>query len=40
MEYIKGDDIWLIGGEIDQGVILGEWFWHHPDLMLHGKITL
>lgn len=40
MLYVHGNDVWLIGGEIDQGVILGEWFWHHPDLFLHGTPKL
>jgi len=38
MAMVHGDDIFVIGGEADALEIGGEYYGHHPDLCLHGKI--
>ena len=38
MAVVHGDDIFVIGGEADALEIGGEYYGHHPDLCLHGKI--
>ncbi|MCP4641860.1 MAG: hypothetical protein GY851_15560 [bacterium] len=39
MAVVRGDEVFLIGGETGGGVVEGEWYGHHPDLLLIGKIT-
>ena len=38
MAVVHGDDVFVIGGEADALEIGGEYYGHHPDLCLHGKI--
>ena len=40
MTVVRGDQIYLIGGETGGGVVAGEYYGHHPDLLLIGRITL
>lgn len=40
MSVVHGDRIYLLGGETGGGEVLGEYFGHHPDLTLVGKIRL
>lgn len=39
MAVVRGDEVFLIGGEADARVIDGEYYGHHPDLLLQGKIS-
>lgn len=39
MTVVRGDEIYLLGGETGGGEIDGVWYGHHPDLLLIGKIT-
>ena len=38
MAVVRGDEIYLLGGETGGGEIDGVWYGHHPDLLLIGKI--
>jgi N-acetylneuraminic acid mutarotase len=38
MAVVRRDEIFLIGGETGGGVVEGEYYGHHPDLLLCGKI--
>lgn len=38
MTIVRDDQIYLIGGETGGGLVLGEYYGHHPDLLLIGKI--
>lgn len=38
MTVVRGDEIYLIGGETGGGPIGDTWYGHHPDLLLVGKI--
>jgi N-acetylneuraminic acid mutarotase len=38
MTVVRGNRIYLVGGETGGSVILGEHFGHHPDLLLIGEI--
>jgi len=38
MSVVRGDEIFLIGGETGGGIIAGRYYGHHPDLLLRGKI--
>jgi N-acetylneuraminic acid mutarotase len=40
MAVVWGDEVFLIGGETGGGVVEGEPYGHHPDLLLRGKISL
>jgi len=40
MTVVRGDRIYLIGGETGGGVVDGEYYGHHPDLLLIGRISL
>jgi N-acetylneuraminic acid mutarotase len=35
---VRGDRIYLLGGETGGGVVEGEYYGHHPDLLLVGRI--
>ncbi len=39
MTVIHGDEIYLLGGETGGGIVEGEYYGHHPDLVLRRKIT-
>lgn len=39
MTVVRGDEIYLLGGETGGGIVEGEYYGHHPDLTLRGKIT-
>ena len=39
MTVVRDNRIYLIGGETGGGVVDGEYFGHHPDLLLIGTIT-
>jgi N-acetylneuraminic acid mutarotase len=39
MAVVRGDEIYLLGGETGGGEIEGVWYGHHPDLLLIGKIS-
>ena len=36
---VNGDDIFVVGGEVDPRTICGDYYGHYPTLALHGKIT-
>jgi hypothetical protein len=36
---VRGDDIFVVGGEVDPRTICGDEYGHYPTLALHGKIT-
>ena len=38
MTVVRGDRIYLIGGETGGGVVLGEYYGHHPELLLQGTL--
>jgi N-acetylneuraminic acid mutarotase len=38
MSVVRGDRIYLVGGETGGGVVEGEYYGHHPDLLLVGRI--
>ena len=38
MTIVRGDSIYLLGGETGGGFVEGEYYGHHPDLLLVGKI--
>ncbi len=38
MTVVHGDDVFLLGGETGGGVVDGEYYGHHPDLFLRGRI--
>ncbi len=40
MSVIRGDRLYLIGGETGGGEIEGRYFGHHPDLLLIGELQL
>ena len=40
MTVVREDRIYLIGGETGGGVVEGEYYGHHPDLLLIGRISL
>jgi len=40
MTLVRGNEIFVLGGESDPREIDGEYYGHHPDLFLQGKITL
>ena len=40
MAAVRGDEVFLIGGETGGGVVSGESYGHHPDLLLRGKISV
>lgn len=40
MSVIRGDKLYLLGGETGGGEIAGRYFGHHPDLLLIGTMTL
>ena len=39
MTVVEGDRIYLVGGETGGGMVDGEYYGHHPDLLLIGRIT-
>jgi N-acetylneuraminic acid mutarotase len=39
MTVVHGDEIFLLGGETGGGFVDNEYYGHHPDLFLRGKIT-
>ena len=39
MAVVKGDEVFLMGGETGGGMVEGEAYGHHPDLLLIGKIS-
>src|SRR5206468_11012176 len=39
MTVVRGDEIFLLGGETGGGIVEGEYYGHHPDLFLKGAIT-
>jgi len=39
MSVLRGDRLYLIGGETAGSVVEGEHFGHHPDLLLIGRLT-
>jgi len=39
MTVVRGDEVFLIGGETGSGTVEGEFYGHHPDLFLIGKIA-
>ena len=38
MTVVRDDSIYLIGGETGGGVVDGQYYGHHPDLLLIGTI--
>jgi len=38
MAVVRGDEVFLLGGETGGGWVEGEYYGHHPDLLLVGKI--
>jgi len=40
MAVVRGDEVFLIGGETGGGTVEGEPYGHHPDLLLRGKISV
>jgi hypothetical protein len=38
MTVVRGDRIYLLGGETGTGIVEGEFYGHHPDLLLIGKM--
>ena len=38
MTVVRGNEVFLVGGEADARKINGEYYGHHPDLFLRGKI--
>ena len=38
MAVVRGETIYLLGGETGGGWIEGEYYGHHPDLLLMGRI--
>jgi hypothetical protein len=38
MTVVRGDRVYLIGGETGGGMVLGEYYGHHPDLLLIGRL--
>ncbi len=38
MAVVRGDEVFVLGGEADAREIDGEYYGHHPDLCLRGKI--
>lgn len=40
MTVIRGDRIYMLGGETGGGEVLNQYFGHHPDLLLIGQISL
>jgi len=38
MSVVRGDEIFLIGGETGGGGVAGTYYGHHPELLLRGKI--
>ena len=38
MTVVRGDQIYMLGGETGGGVVEGEFYGHHPDLLLIGKM--
>jgi N-acetylneuraminic acid mutarotase len=37
---VRGDEIFCMGGETGGGMVEGEWYGHHPDLLLIGRIKV
>jgi hypothetical protein len=40
MTVVHGDEIFLLGGETGGGCVDGEYYGHHPDLCLVGRISV
>ncbi len=40
MTVVRGNEIFLLGGETGGGEIDGVWYGHHPDLLLIGQVTV
>jgi len=40
MTVVRGERIYMLGGETGGGEVLGEYFGHHPDLFLIGRISV
>ncbi|MBN2308976.1 MAG: hypothetical protein JXR94_08405 [Candidatus Hydrogenedentes bacterium] len=40
MAVVHGDDVYLIGGETGSGVVEGEFYGHHPELCLKGRLAV
>ena len=38
MVIVRGDDLFVLGGEADAKELYGEYYGHHPDLVLRGKL--
>ena len=39
MTVVRDDEIFLLGGETGSGIVDGEFYGHHPDLFLRGRIS-
>ena len=39
MTVVRGDEIFLLGGETGGGFVDGEYYGHHPDLFLRGRMS-
>ena len=39
MTVVRGNEIFLLGGETGGGIVDGEYYGHHPDLFLRGRIA-